>query len=66
MQQQLPTAYRLELALELRERQAREVARLREVPPGPPNRIQVAVGLTLVRLGQRLAAEPSFQPARPR
>ena len=66
MQQQLPAAYRLDLALDLRERQAREAARLRQVPNGPPNRVQLAVGLRLVRLGQRLAAEPSFQPARPR
>ncbi len=66
MQQQLSFEQRLGLTLELREHQAREAAQARLVQPGPPRRLRSVVGLSLVRLGQRLAAEPSLQPARPR
>ena len=65
MQQQLPSAYRLELALDRREREAREAALARLAPAGRPGRVRSAVGLSLVRLGARLA-EPSLQPARQR
>ena len=66
MQHQLPSAYRLSLALQQREHQAREASRARLAPSGRPRRFRSAVGLGLVKLGQRLAAEPSLQPARPR
>jgi hypothetical protein len=64
-QQQLPVQYGLELALELRARQARAVERER-LATEPTRTLRVTVGLGLVRLGQRLAAQPPLQPAGPR
>jgi hypothetical protein len=64
--QQLPAEYRLALAQELRARQAREAAQARLAPRRRPRRLRTTLGLSLVRLGQRLAAEPRLQPVRPR
>jgi hypothetical protein len=64
--QQLPAEYRLVLARELRARQAREAADARLATGRRPRRLRTTVGLTLVSLGQRLAAEPRLQPVRPR
>jgi hypothetical protein len=64
--QQLPAESRLVLAQELRARQAREATDARLAPARRPRRLRTTVGLTLVSLGQRLAAEPRLQPVRPR
>ena len=65
MQQQLPAGLRLSLAEERRARQAREASEARSAA-ARPRRLRTSLGLALVRLGQRLAAEPRLQPARPR
>jgi hypothetical protein len=63
MLQQLPPEYRLTLALGRREREARAAALARLAAPRPPRRLRRTVGLGLVRVGRRLAAEPTFRPA---
>ncbi len=50
---------RWEMADAARTRRAREA-----VPPRQP--IRRAVGRSIVRIGERIAAEPSFEPARNR
>ena len=64
MQSQLPAESRLELALEIRQQQARDVAWLRQIPAARPNRLQRAVGVMLVKIGQPLARDPRPEPRR--
>jgi hypothetical protein len=42
----------------------RSVARARSARPGARQPIRRAVGRSIVRFGERIAAEPSIQPAR--
>ena len=56
----------LYLANEARDRQLRDAARRRLVPNQPRRSVRRAVGQSLVRAGERLAGEPSFELARSR
>ena len=56
----------LYLANEAREREMREAARARRVPRRPRRSVRLAVGQSLVRVGERLAGEPSYGLARSR
>ena len=59
--QELPASYLLRVAVERRAAEAREAAVSRLARPGRP--VRRAVGLALVQLGERLAAESPLQPA---
>jgi hypothetical protein len=54
------------IATEIRRWQIEEAARARSVRRAAPPRapIRRAVGRSIVRIGERVAAEPSFRPAR--
>jgi hypothetical protein len=65
MNQQLPAEFQLRLARERRADQAREAEQARAVAE-PRQPVRQAVGLALVRFGERLAEDNSLQPARPR
>ena len=54
----------LYLANEARDRDRRDAARARLVPRRPRRSIRQSIGQSLVRLGERLAGEASFEPAR--
>ena len=52
------------LANEARDREIRDAARARRVTSQPRRSIRQAVGQSLVRVGERLAGEPSLELAR--
>jgi len=52
------------LANDARDREIRDAARARRVPSQPRRSIRQAVGQSLVRVGARLAGEPSLELAR--
>jgi hypothetical protein len=54
----------LYLATATRERELRAAARARLAPREPRRSVRQAVGRSLVRAGERLAGEPSFELAR--
>ncbi len=55
---------RLHLAHERRQRDIEEAARERLLDPRPS--LRRSLGHSIIRIGERLAAEPSFELARPR
>jgi len=56
------------IAQEIRRWQIAEASRARSArrQPMPRQPIRRSVGRSIVRIGERVAAEPSFEPARPR
>ena len=56
----------LYLANEARDRELRDAARARRVPSRPRRSVRLAVGQSLVRVGERLAGEPNLELARSR
>jgi hypothetical protein len=57
------------IANEIRRWQMAEAASARRARPSPaprPQPIRRAIGRSIIRIGERVAAEPSFRPARPR
>ncbi|HKG20129.1 MAG TPA: hypothetical protein VKB00_10350 [Candidatus Limnocylindrales bacterium] len=54
----------LYLANDARDREMRDADRARRVPSQPRRSIRQAVGQSLVRVGARLAGEPSLELAR--
>jgi len=66
VQQLLTAEQRLSLAIERRAVEARAASLARSSTPGRPNAFRSSLGLTLIEVGRRLAAEPRTQPARPR
>jgi hypothetical protein len=56
----------LYLVNEARRREIRAAALARQVPARPRNSLRRSVGHSIVRLGERLAGEPSFELARSR
>ncbi len=60
---------RLWLARAHREHDLAQAARARLLRPhraGPDRPVRARVGRSIIRLGERLAAEPHLEPARPR
>jgi len=47
-----------------REREIRAAARARQVPRQPRQSTRQAIGRSIVRVGEAVAAEPGFTPAR--
>jgi hypothetical protein len=67
MQEQTRTS--VWIANEIRRWQMAEAAsarRARQSPAPRPQPIRRAIGRSIIRIGERVAAEPSFRPARPR
>ena len=60
------TTISLELARERREEQIRETARQRLVAQSSTPSLRRSVGRTIIRIGERMAAEPSMSLARSR
>jgi hypothetical protein len=52
------------LVKEAREREIRAAARARQVPRRPSRSARQAVGRSIIRVGEAVAAEPGFTPAR--
>ena len=65
---QTQNAYPLVLYLvnEAHARQIREAALARQVPSRPQRQLRRSIGHSIVRLGERLAGEPSFELVRSR
>jgi hypothetical protein len=59
--------YRLELAQDEIRRRIREADRERMRPVRPPTSFRQSLGFSIIRIGERMAAEPSrFRPAQSR
>jgi hypothetical protein len=56
----------LYLAYDARDREIRDAARRRRVPSRPRRSVRLAVGQSLVRVGERLAGEAPLELARSR
>jgi hypothetical protein len=56
----------LYLVNDMRERELRAAADARRVPSQPRPSVRRSVGRSFVKLGERLAGEPSLKPARSR
>jgi hypothetical protein len=54
------------LVKEGREREIRAAARERQIPRQPSRSARQAVGQSIIRIGEAIAAEPGFKPARSR
>jgi hypothetical protein len=63
---QMQKGYPLVLYLvnEARSREIRDAALARQIPSRPQRQLRRSIGHSIVRLGQRLAGEPSFELAR--
>ena len=59
--QQFPS---YELAQEAREREIRAAAREREFRRRPQRSARQAIGQSIIKIGEAVAAEPGFTPAR--